>query len=162
MKSASIAEIRRELREKTNQELIDYCLKLSRFKQDNKSMLSYLLFESEDEEAYKTAIKEDLEVQFSEINTSSIYYAKKSLRKILRELKKQIRYSGLKQTEVELLVFYCQQLVQLPIHLNHSRVLMNLFRVQMARIEKSLGQLEEDLQFDYQSDIEALKNHLGN
>ena len=46
------------------------------------------MFESHDEEAYIQSIKDQMDVQFSEINTKSFFYIRKSARKILTATKK--------------------------------------------------------------------------
>ena len=152
MLTASVSEIKRELKEKSNQELIEYCLRLAKYKKDNKELLNYLLFEAFDEESFKEVIKVEVENQVAEINLSSVYYAKKSLRKILRFITKQVRYSGNKQTEVELLIHYCQQFRELALPFHTSKVLLNLYARQLQKIQKALKTLDEDLQFDYQSE----------
>ena len=59
MKAATITEIKKELKFKSSEELALLCLRLSRFKKENKELLTYLLFESEDEEAFIKGIKEE-------------------------------------------------------------------------------------------------------
>jgi len=55
-------------------------------------------------------LKTEIDDQFELINTSSYFYIKKSVRKILRMVKKYIRYSKQKETEVELLLHFCRTL----------------------------------------------------
>ena len=156
MEIATLAHLKKELNQKSSAELVQICLRLARFKKDNKELLNYLIFEAFDEESYKMAIKEELSELFQTINLSSVYYAKKTIRKNLRWLTKQIRYSGQKQTEVELLIFFCQEFRQLSLPFSESRVLMNLYERQLKTIEKSLKTLPEDLQFDYQSEVDEI------
>ena len=61
MKAASIADIKKELKEKSISELIELNLRLTRFKKDNKELLSYLLFEQHDWPAYVQSIKEEMD-----------------------------------------------------------------------------------------------------
>ena len=86
MKAATINEIKLELNNTPSQQLVELCLRLAKFKKENKELLSYLLFEAFDENAYVENIKQEALLQFEEINTSSLYFVKKSLRKILRIL----------------------------------------------------------------------------
>ena len=44
-------------------------------------MLTYLLFESSDEQAYVKRVKSEIDEQFDQINVESAYYIKKSVRK---------------------------------------------------------------------------------
>ena len=91
MKPATVAQIKRELKFRSSEELEALCLRLARFKKENKELLTYLLLEADNEEEYVQQVKEHISEGFSEINRSSFYYVKKSIRKILRETKKYIR-----------------------------------------------------------------------
>ena len=156
MKPASLAEIRKELKNRDTEELAALCLRLGRFKKDNKELLTYLLFDAQDEAGYIQAIKYDIDDMMDEINRSHIYYAKKGIQKILRQLNKNIRYSGNKQTEVEILLYFCQVIRDSGISLHRSNVLQNLYDRQKAKILKALSTLHEDLQADYKEEISAL------
>ena len=156
MKAASITEIKKELKDLEPQEVIDLCLRLGRFKKENKELLSYLLFESYDEDAFIDKVKEECDVMLAEVNTSSMYYIKKSVRKVLRHLKKHIRYSDNKKTEVELLLYFCQKVMNFEPSLRASSPMRNLFDRQVKACEKALSLMHEDLQFDYRHSLEAL------
>lgn len=156
MKPASLAEIRRELKTRDPKELAELCLRLGRFKKDNKELLTYLLFEAQNEATYIESIKYDIDEMMAEVNTSHIYYAKKGLQKILRQLNKNMRYSGNKQTQVEVLLYFCQSIKDSGIAIHQSNVLMNMYERQKVKIQKALSSLHEDLQADYFSELEAL------
>ena len=96
MKAASISQLKQEMKDRSSNELLEICLRLARFKKDNKELITYLLFEVQDEQTYINAIKEEMTQQFEDINKSNIYFAKKSIRKIVRTTNKFIRYSGQK------------------------------------------------------------------
>ena len=51
MKTASIQELKQELQATSQTKLLDLCLRLAKFKKENKELLTYLLFEAHDEEA---------------------------------------------------------------------------------------------------------------
>ena len=76
MKAATVNEIKLELANTPSDQLIDLCLRLAKFKKENKELLSYLLFEAFDEDAYIENIKQETLQQFEEINTSSLYFVK--------------------------------------------------------------------------------------
>ena len=59
MKAASLADIKRELKGRSPEEVLAICLRLGRFKKDNKELLTYLLFEAGDEAGYVQLLKED-------------------------------------------------------------------------------------------------------
>lgn len=157
MKAASLKDIKTDLNHKSNDELIALCLRLVRFKKENKELISYLLFEISNEEGYVEGIKNEMLQQFSTINTSSYFFIRKSCRRILRDCKKFIRYSQNKETEVELLLFYCHQLYSFQPTINKSKALVNLYYRQIEFIKKKITLLHEDLQFDYEEEIEKLE-----
>lgn len=158
MKAASIKMLRDELKHKSSPELLELCLKLSRFKKENKELLTYLLFEAHDEEEYINAIKEEMDVMFEEINTKSFFYIRKSTRKILTSIKRYIRYSKKKATEVELLLYFCKKLKNFRPSIKHSSRMQNILETQIRMIEKAMKTLHEDLQYDYNLLLEELKN----
>ncbi|HYK56640.1 MAG TPA: hypothetical protein VEV15_09165 [Flavisolibacter sp.] len=149
MKAASSNEIKQELKELSPGKLVDLCLRLARFKKENKELLTYLLFEADDLEQYIINVKQEMDESFSAINTSSVYFAKKSLRKILRTTNKYIRYTGSKQAEAELLLYFCSKLTQSGIAFAKSNALNNLYHAQLKKIQAVIATMHEDLQYDY-------------
>lgn len=156
MKTATVTQIKRELVHQSQQDLIALCLRLSKFKKENKELLTYLLFET-NEDDYIIAIKENISTLFKEINTKSYFYIKKSVRKILRLTKKHIRYTQNKETEIELLLYFCTQLKELKPSMNNNVSLKNIFDRQISTIKKTIEKLHEDLQYDYSLELEKLE-----
>lgn len=157
MKAAGSAELKQELKDLSQARLIDLCLRLARFKKENKELLTYLLFDADDLQAYIESVKQEISDNFSEINTSSLYYVKKSLRKILRTVNKHVRYTGEKQAEVELLLHFCKTLHSSKIPFRKSNALHNLYLSQLKKIKATVSTLHEDLQFDYMRQLEGLQ-----
>jgi len=157
MRSSSIHEIKQELVTLNLSEVTALCLRLARFKKENKELLTYLLFEAQDEQHYIKNIKQEIKELFAEINLSRLYFAKKTLRKILRVINKHSRYSGNKQTDIELCIFFCQQLKASEIPFRQNAVLRNIFDGQLKKIDAALATLHEDLQHDYKKDISMLR-----
>jgi hypothetical protein len=157
MKSASISEIKDELKHLPAPKLVELCLQLARYKKDNKEFLTYLLFEAQDPQAYMKSVKEAMDASFSEINTSNLYYAKKSLRKILRSTNKYIRYTQNKSAEAELLLHYLTNFKGLKIPFHKSVALSNLYSAQLKKIGIALSSMHEDLQYDYKRELERLE-----
>ena len=108
MKAATISELKNELSNTSPVQLLELCVRLAKFKKENKELLTYLLFEAFDEEAYIENIKLEMQQQFEEINMANLYFVKKSLRKMLRLTNKYIRYTGSTEAEVRLLLFFCK------------------------------------------------------
>lgn len=156
METASISEIKKELKSLSPQQLQDLCIRLAKYKKENKELLSYLLFESFNEQHFIRQVQEEIDDQFIHLNQSSFYLAKKTLRKVLRTTRKYIRFSGSKQTEVELLIYFCQKLKNSGLHRRSSRVIQNMYSRQVERIKKALSMMHEDLQYDYIDEVEKL------
>ncbi len=157
MKAATINEIKQELNALAPAKLLELCLRLAKYKKENKELLTYLLFEAHDEAAFIETVKQDMEEQFSAINHTNLYFAKKSLRKILRTTAKYIRHTGSKQAEVELLLHFCRTLSNSPIPIHKNTVLNNLYQFQLKKIAKVIDTLHEDLQYDYLKELEKLE-----
>ncbi len=157
MKAATVVQIKKELQHRNPDEILQLCLRLARFKKENKELLTYLLFEADSEEGYIETIKAEVNEQFELINTASFFYIKKSVRKILRTIKKYARYSGNKETEVALLLYFCEQLKGLNPSIKRNTTLTNLYERQLVFIAKKINVLHEDLQYDYGLALEKLK-----
>lgn len=156
MKAASIQEIKQELTTLKPARLTELCLRIARFKKENKELLTYLLFEAHDEQAYIRSIKNEIDELFLTINMSHLYFAKKTLRKIVRVINKYCRYSGNRQTEIELRIYFLMQLKNSGIPISRNAVINNLYRLQLRKINLLLAGLHEDLQYDYRMDLEKL------
>ena len=160
MKAVTLKKLKDELAHQSNSELIELCLQLSKYKKENKELLTYLLFESHNETQYIDSIKDEMDKMFLEINTKSFFYIRKSVRKILRITKKFIKYSKKKETEVELLLHFCNQLNNFRPSIHGSLSLKNLFDRQVLMIRKAILTLHEDLQFDYNLEVEKLTENI--
>lgn len=156
MKAVTVKKIKDELQHRSAHDLIELCLRLSKFKKENKELLTYLLFESHNEEGYIESVKEQIDTLFDEINTKSFFYIRKSVRKILSLTKKYIRYSKKKETEAELLLHFCKRLRYFEPSINRSPRLVNVYRTQMVLLRKSVDRLHEDLQYDFEQELEQL------
>ena len=158
MKVASLKELRDELKVLDAERLNDLCIRLVKYKKENKELLTYLLFESGNEQAYIQSVKDEIDEGFKSINRRSSYLTKKSLRKILRDTTKYIKYSGIKTTELDLLIHFSRKMRTSKISLSQSLVLRNIYARQVVKIEKTLEKLHEDIQFDYEDDLRFLKS----
>jgi len=157
MKAASVKELKIELSSKSPKELVEICLTLSKFKKENKELLSYLLYEAGDEEGYVRSVEREIDIAFEEINTRNFYYFKKGVRKILRMVKKYIRYSKKKETEASLLIYFCKTLQNEYPTYKRSISLKNLLNRQIGMAKKAVATLHEDLHFDFIQELEMLE-----
>ena len=156
MKAATLNEIKQELTNLPSTRVLELCLRLGRFKKENKELLTYLLFEAHNIPEFIENIKIEIETQFDSINTSSVYFVKKSLRKILRLINKYSRYSGLANVEIELLVYFCTKINELKSSFKTNQVIFNIYQFQLKKINKVLITMHEDLQYDYQKQLDEL------
>ena len=156
MKTASLKEIKMELNRVHPGRLLELCLLMAKFKKENKELLSYLLFDSYDEKAFIAAVKQQMDEQFEEVKKSNLYLAKKSIRKILAATNKMIKFSGLQQTKLELLIYFCRKLRRSGIPLPLNSALGKLYWRQVQKAKMTVSTLHEDLQFDYSEEISRL------
>lgn len=156
MKAATINELKQELVNSTPTQLTELCLRLARFKKENKELLTYLLFEAHDTAAYIKSVKEEMDSQFEGMNKSNVYFVKKTLRKIIRTAAKYTRYSGLATVEIELLIYFLETMKGLNIPIEKNPVLTNIYQNQLKKVNKAIETLHEDLQYDYLKETRKL------
>lgn len=156
MKTATIQEIKQELQAANQSKLLELCLHLAKFKKENKELLTYLLFEAQDEESYISSVKSLMDEGFAELPRANLYLTKKSLRKTLRITNRYSKYAGSKQVEISLLLYFCSKMKNSGIPYQKATVLINLYEQQLKKINKALPLLHEDLQYDFQQELAAL------
>lgn len=152
-----VKQISQELGFKTKEEILQICLRLAKFKKENKELLNYLLF-FENEELYIAAVKKETDSGFDQITAPNSYLRKKSIRKILRMLKKYIRFSGKKETEAELLLHFCRSLKSFSSTVPRDNIIENILNRQLALAETKIRSLHDDLQYDFSIELEQLKD----
>ncbi len=157
MKAATINEIKQELSVQKPAVLSELCLRLAKFKKENKELLTYLLFEAHDEAGYVLGIKKEIGDLFEEMNQTHLYFAKKTLRKIVRIINKYCRYSNNKQTELELRLHFCKNLHVTEIFRHRNTIVTNIYQSQLKKVYSILTTLHEDLQYDYHKELELMK-----
>jgi DNA-directed RNA polymerase specialized sigma54-like protein len=150
MKIASLAELKKELKYLSEKELQEIILDLGRFSRENKAYLFFKLFEKENPRIFVEMVKEELEHEFQNANTRNFHFAKKSAQTIRKKLNKQLKLSKDKTTQIELIIFFCQNLKDYGYLQYHHPVITNLFDIQMGKAQKLIEKLHEDLQYDYQ------------
>ncbi len=157
MKTASISEIKQELTNASSKELLELCLRVIKYKKENKELLTYLLFEAHDLPSYIENIKKEMDENFLQINQSNLYLAKKSLRKILKTTNKYIKYTASKEGETELLIYFCNKIKTSGIKINRSIALSNLYNNQIKKVTAIVETLHEDLLHDFTKEIDKLR-----
>lgn len=152
MKPATIRELKRALAPLPREELLDACLRLAKFKVDNKALLTYLLLKSGDEAGYVDEVCAEIDEQ---LPVNKIIH-KKTLRKIIRTMEKCIRFSGDKETELHIRIHLCRQVIDRDLQWGRCRVSENMYSSQLKKIEKALEKLHPDLQYDYRQLMQGL------
>ena len=158
MTTASLQEIKKELRAHDAESLQALCMRLAKYKKENKELLNYLLFDAHNEQAYIENVKEEIQNHFKTVPSSNVYFIKKSLRKILRFANRQIKYSGVIQSELEVRIFFCSKMKDAKIPLNPGTVLFNLYQQQLKKIETAFAKLPEDIRADYDREVSYILN----
>ncbi len=153
MKPATISELKRALTPLPQEELLDACLRLAKFKVDNKELLTYLLLKSGDEAGYIDDVCAEIDEQLPA--NRSIH--KKTLRKIIRTMDKCIRYSGDQETELQIRIHFCRQIVDRNIQWGRCRVSENMYHSQLKKIDKALEKVHPDLQHDFRQQMQGLE-----
>ncbi|MFT4062352.1 MAG: hypothetical protein QM642_08355 [Edaphocola sp.] len=153
----SIAAIKKQLGVCTAPELKALCLRMAKYKKENKELLAYLLFKADDQESYVSESKEAITQILEDIQPHTpFYYCKKTIRKALAATNKQIKYSDSKQAEAELLLHFCLQLKQRKLIWRGSTTLSNLYDRTVAKAKKAVAKLHDDLQYDYKSILDKI------
>lgn len=157
MKSATVNELRKELKESDPDLVRELCLKLIKYKKENKELATYVLFEAHDEQAYVKNVTDEIGTLFHDIpRGGNAYYIKKTLRKILRFANRQIKYSGNKVSELDIRIFICQQMNEARVPKNPGTVIGNMYDQQLKKITTIFDDIEEDLQADYSRQVEEI------
>jgi len=142
------SEIKKELQRLSSPEITALCLRLVRFKKENKELLTYLLFKADDEDAFIKEFKEEMDLQFGKLKGKS-YLVVKGLRKIALDMNNQIRYTGSEVVKTELLLHFCTNYINYIDYRSHYKPLRNVFYRFVEKTKDAIGKLHEDLQYDY-------------
>jgi hypothetical protein len=156
MQPASLQDLKKELRNLDPQQVEELCLRLARFKKENKELLHYLLFEAHSESGFIENVKEEIDEGFTQLNRANLYFVKKGMRKILRNINKYNRYSGNKATAIELHIYFLQKIKKSGIPVHESVMLVNLYQGQIKKVNTLLKTLHEDLRYDYKVELDKL------
>jgi hypothetical protein len=156
MKAPTIHQLEKELRTLEPKKVLEICVRLAKHKKENKELLAYLLFDSNNESTYVEDAKKEIDELFGAINRKTVYTTKKGLQKIVRNMSKLIKYSKSKQTELEIRLYFCGKIKVSRINLDSSSVINNLYYREIEKISALFGKLHEDIQLDYIAEIEAL------
>ena len=156
MKTRSISEIKKELAELDKNQLIENCLRIAKYKTDNKALLSYLLFNAGNLTETVEEIKMSITNDFIDVPPLDKHYTKKSIRKVLRSTLKYAKFIQNKEIEIELLIHFCNEYKKKGLSFSHQPIILNIYFAQIKKIEKLILSLHEDLQYDYKKELDQL------
>ena len=77
------------------------------------------------------------------------------MRKILRHVNKHIRFSASKQAEAEMLIHFCNSIINFSIPVHKSKPLLKMYETQIKKIDESLSTLHPDLQYDLRKQLKT-------
>ncbi|WP_296701397.1 hypothetical protein [Algoriphagus sp.] len=156
MQIPSLAEIKRELSYLNEKELREYIIDLSKFSRDNKAYLFFKLYGRDQPGLYVQMVQEELENDFQNARGDHSYYAKKSAQKIRRKMNKLLKLSKDKTDQIEILLFFCEKIREFGFLKHGNLVIDNLYKTQVAKANKLISGLHEDLQFDYEGRLDDM------
>ena len=151
-----LPELKRAMNNIPREALLAFTVRLARYRKENKELLSYLLFEADDQPGYISNVKSEIERGFLDLNRASPYLALKGIRKVMAFTNQRIRFSGQKRTEAELLICFCTNLKPMVLSRSNNSI-SSIYKRQMIRIKRTIGLLHEDLQFDYREEVKLLE-----
>ena len=150
-----LQDIKKEIQHLPNEQIVELCLRVARYKKENKELLAYLLFEANNEQAFIEKIKAEVGFMFSQLPSQS-YLAAKYIRKILRLISKYNKFIGSKPAEIELLLNFCYNYIQYTDRRTSYKPIRLILMRQVQKINVLISKLHEDIQFDYSQDYNLL------
>jgi ribosomal protein S13 len=160
MKPATISQLKKELETYTQQRLVEVVLAAAKYKTENKELLSFILFDSDNISGYVEDIKLEIDQDIANVLDMSLYRAIKALRKTLRLVAKYCKFVGDKQVEATLYLHFCETMVENGLMIHRFKAIHALYTRQLDRVEKLIPKLHEDLQVDYTDKIENLSRYI--
>lgn len=155
MQKPSLPKQKKELDFLSLTDVKQICIRLSKYKTENKELLDYLLFFSHHPQSYVAEIKEEMLLVFEELNPTD-YQRTKQLRKLLNRINKYAKFMANKNYEAELICEFCQLFIQfVPLNTYHKALILLLYK-QLIKLYKVISKLDDDLQFDYEKEIQQI------
>jgi uncharacterized FlaG/YvyC family protein len=156
MQAASQDTIKAELKQLPPKQVLDLLLRLSRFKKENKELLSYLLFEAGDEQGYVQQVKAEVDEQFIQLKETGFYLYKKQIRKIQRLINKPVKYMGSKTSTAELYLHMANKIQEQKKTIYNRGFLEKIVQQYISKINRLLPSIDDDLQHDISQQLRKL------
>jgi len=155
IQSPKLADLKKELNFLQASELKELCLRLAKHKTENKELLNFLLFYADKKETYVEDVKTLIVDEFDNLHPS-IYLATKQIRKLLRLINKHIKFIAVKHLETEIVLAFCREFISHPIVTLNQKATIGILISQLKRLIRLIPKLEDDHQFDYQTQFDDL------
>ncbi len=156
MKAATISQLKEELAQLSQKEVAALCLRLAKYKKENKELLAYLLFDAQDVQSYLQSIKLEMDESFIVLPRNNWYFYKKGLRKILRSVGRYSKHIGTKEAAVEMLMHFCSNMKNAGVSFQQHVAINKLYIAQLNKLDSLVAEIHEDLQFDYRKKLDTL------
>ena len=146
--SLKLNELKRELEGMPNPQVIQLCVRLAKLKVENKELLHYLLFYSNDSLAYAELLKAEILDPFQQPFINAYTLAKR-LRKSMRIIAKYIRFTGDRAGESELLLALVNEYLEFYRFEYRNAALARIVVRCLKKTSDNIAKLHEDIQADY-------------
>jgi len=156
MKAASLIDIKKSLARMEPGDLLETCLRLARFKKENKELLTYLLYMSSDEQGFADYLCTEIDEQFALTPNAH----KKTIRKLIRWMEKCLRFTQVKETAAQVRIHFCKALDASDTPYLRTKVTTNMFAGQIKKAKALVAKFHEDIQCEYLYEIEMLSQRL--
>jgi len=157
MKAATLNQIKKELEAIAPQKLMALTLRMIKYKAENKELISYLLFDEDDQAGYISDIKFEITELLISIKSMPPYLVKRTLRKALKLITKYSRYMGSKDAEAELLIHFCKIVFNEGISRYTYKAVLNMYLNTLVKVQKLLPFVHPELKNDFENEIIRLQ-----
>lgn len=143
-----LSELKRELEGMPLPQVVQLCVRLAKLKVENKELLHYLLFYSNDSLAYAELLKTSVLDAFQQPFVNAYTLAKR-LRKSMRIIAKYIRFTGDRAGESELLLAVVNDYLETYRYEYRNAALARILVRCLKKTHDNIAKLHEDIQADY-------------
>lgn len=154
MEIAGLADIRKELIHQSPDELVELVLRLARFRQDNKALAGYWLFDRQNPTEFLRQVHQALDHGFDELNFSTGYWVKKGLRKWQRQVNLYGRICGEAWMQADMQSYYVWVCLRAQKRLSDPNYLAPLLASAEKKRVTLVKKLDDDVQHDIQRQFE--------
>lgn len=146
--ATTMGNLKQELQAQERKELIDLCLHLARFRNENKELITYMLFHAQDPLGYAEEYKRMIEEPFDKYLMNP-YFLAKGIRKSFRLISRYAKVSKSKEGECELYLHLADLFMErIQGKLVHKTLIMLLERA-LKKAHQLILKMHEDFQMDY-------------